>query len=292
MPNVNKHWCFTWNNPTIALSDLKALIESKGWKLIYGIYQEEIGSALNYHIQGYIELDKHATVRELRAINGAIHWEKRKGSREQARDYCRKLETRKPNTTPLEDGIWLANINGLGPGLRRMVESAQDGERLGDIVDADPETFVRYRGGIEQLVARAQRKRHRAELRDVKIVWIIGASGSGKSMAVYNHIKNREFYRKRNHKWWSGYEGEPIVWWDDFSPRDVDFTDLLAYLDRYGVEGETKGGHVQLIYTEIYITSVESPIGGDFGYPDPRGELSRRLNGKIVVKQQGQDIIL
>lgn len=285
MPTVNKHFCFTFNNPDIAITDVAALFTSKGFEVLYGIYQEEVGDSGTKHYQGYIELAKHATLLQLKTIHSRFHWEKRRGTREQARDYCRKPG----GSNLIEIGEWIDSINGLAPSLRRVVNLAASGARINTIISEDAITYVKYRGGIDALVSHFQRQNHRAGIRNLNITWIVGASGSGKSYATWVFLREREFYRKSNTKWWSGYTGEPWVWWDDFDAAAIPFVDLLGYLDRYGLVGETKGGHVQLTYTGIIFTSVRSPFEL---YDDPNGELERRLRGKVVVKQRNQDILI
>lgn len=80
----SKYWCFTWNNyPESWKEDLThELITS--WS-----YGEEVGESGTPHIQGYLETSKKVRPFTLR-LPKDIHWEKRKGTRQEAADYCQK----------------------------------------------------------------------------------------------------------------------------------------------------------------------------------------------------------
>lgn len=61
--------------------------------VVYACYQEETGESGTYHLQGYIEL-KYAYSMQgvkglVKGLRGA-HLEPRRGTADEARDYCRK----------------------------------------------------------------------------------------------------------------------------------------------------------------------------------------------------------
>jgi len=93
----------------------------------YAIWQREIcPDTGRVHWQGYIEFAspqrptalktaigvRRGDQRQRPLRSGEIHWERRRGTREQARDYCRKQESRDPRdgSGPFEWGT-LCNIN-------------------------------------------------------------------------------------------------------------------------------------------------------------------------------------
>lgn len=85
------NWCFTLNNPSF-----------EAWSLVlpaehvkYCVWQLERVTTL--HIQGYLELKKKARLtaipRRIPMLAGA-HFEKRRGTAQEASDYCEKDESR------------------------------------------------------------------------------------------------------------------------------------------------------------------------------------------------------
>jgi hypothetical protein len=79
------YWCFTYNNPPGDWVPLEEHIN-------YYCYQPEVGEQGTPHYQGYVEFKKQVSLKTAKAyLNSAsIHVEARKGTREQAREYCTK----------------------------------------------------------------------------------------------------------------------------------------------------------------------------------------------------------
>ncbi len=46
-----------------------------------------------------------------------------------------------------------------------------------------------------------------------------GVSGGGKSHKAWS--ENPEAYDKDDTKWWTGYNGQDVVIWDDFDPTQI-----------------------------------------------------------------------
>ena len=85
--STSKYWCFTFNN--YCESDVVELVNVfKSFDLKY-IFGEEVGKEGTPHLQGYIESKKPIRWSGLRLPN-KIHWEKRRGTREQNLVYCTK----------------------------------------------------------------------------------------------------------------------------------------------------------------------------------------------------------
>lgn len=61
----------------------------------YACFQHETGEGGTPHFQGYLELLTQSRITGLKKFPSmaTVHWEKRQGTRSQARDYCSKSET-------------------------------------------------------------------------------------------------------------------------------------------------------------------------------------------------------
>ena len=86
----SRDWVFTQNNPNPV--QMKLIQESD--EIRYMIYQLELASTGTKHLQGYVEFHKPISFDHMLSIFGEFHFDKRRGSREQARDYSSKEETR------------------------------------------------------------------------------------------------------------------------------------------------------------------------------------------------------
>lgn len=114
----SKYWCFTLNN--YIENELEQL-EQEFSKLGKWIYGKEIGESGTKHLQGYIEFDIKA--RPLEKIKDKrIHWEKRKGTKDQAIEYCKKDGDYKSNMKDMKILKKLACENNLYEWQKKIIE--------------------------------------------------------------------------------------------------------------------------------------------------------------------------
>lgn len=122
-------------------------------RLRYCIFQRELTQNGREHLQGYAEFNELVTMAMLRQIfNSTVHIERRQGTREQARDYCRKADSRVPDTEPFEVGIWetqQGKRNDLDAAIECMLAEGFDA-----MVDKFPAVFVKNGRGLKELWAR------------------------------------------------------------------------------------------------------------------------------------------
>lgn len=77
----------------------------------------------------------------LREILPGAHLEKRRETRDRARDYCRKEATRKDG--PWECGEWLAGGSGSRNDLQGIIDACKTGS-LKRVAEEHPEGILRY----------------------------------------------------------------------------------------------------------------------------------------------------
>jgi len=88
---------FTINNPT--QDDCPSL---DSWtRSAFIVFQKEVGENGTPHYQGYVEFDRPVRLGHVQRCNVRAHWEIRKGSHDQAVQYCTKEDTR------IEDPVYL-----------------------------------------------------------------------------------------------------------------------------------------------------------------------------------------
>jgi len=83
------YWAFTWNNYPdnwkVTLETIFRCYQGVGW-----IMGQEVGESGTHHIQGYVEFKKKLRPLEMKDCPKEIHWEKRKGTKQQNLEYCSK----------------------------------------------------------------------------------------------------------------------------------------------------------------------------------------------------------
>lgn len=177
----------------------------------YAIGQLERGEqGGNYHIQAYIEFTRPVSImwchREFTLLHGA-HLEPRMGTREQARDYCRKEQTRLYG--PAEFGDFGAGGQGKRSDLELFGRRVLDGASDYDLAQETPGMFLQY-GRYVQTLRRAGEAPEGAETGfeprpwqqhvlnllteapdDRHIIWVYDSDGGkGKSRLAGHLIRN------------------------------------------------------------------------------------------------------
>ena len=122
MPAIQwRNVCFTVNNPVDDAVDWPSFVS-------YGVYQLERGENGTVHWQGYAELSVKKTLSALKKWLPTAHFENRKGSDVQARDYCMKRDDTYLDG-PWEHGTFVpaANTQGQRNDLQAFVDAVDGG---------------------------------------------------------------------------------------------------------------------------------------------------------------------
>ena len=142
-----RYYCFTVNDEMEIESMMSGLDQDGPPDPIHYVCgQLEQGEHL--HFQGYLELSKPTRIPALKKlfVYGA-HYETRRGSREQARDYCMKEDTR-------VDGPWEWGEQkevGQRSDLMQAITVAKE-EGIPAVAEQFPSQYARYYRGIERIV--------------------------------------------------------------------------------------------------------------------------------------------
>lgn len=139
------------------------------------IYQEEkCPNTGTIHLQGYVEFDRpmrFGAVRKLQYLeSGNARWFPRKGSREEARDYCDKEESRvedNPIRFEYPEGGFRRTSGKLSDRSKSVLERIKEGKTLKDIAEEDADLALRYHSGIDKLVAAHTKCPERPDMRVV-----------------------------------------------------------------------------------------------------------------------------
>lgn len=261
------HWCFTsFCSPDQIQQNLQSALADE--RFIYCICQLESSPTTGRaHVQGYIELGRSQDLKWVQQLLGddAAHLEPRRGSREQAREYCRKEETRvrDAESGPWEFGVWKESKQGERNDLNSVAESILSGDRVDDIAVQNPVAFIRYHRGISELARVRDRQRLMGLSRQVKVQVFWGKSGLGKTRRAKYENPNAyylDIQRGSSMVWFDGYDGHETLIIDEFL-GNLPYQYLLKLTDPHPVLDKlpVKGGYVAAAFSKVVITSNSHP---------------------------------
>jgi len=149
---MSKNFCFTINK--------LPWVEPSHTDIKYMVYQMEKGT--HEHIQGFVQFTCSKRLPAVKEILGNnAHVEVMRGSCEQARSYCMKLETRL--TEPKEYGT-MSQGQGARTDLNRTI-----GMSMHQIAREHPETYLRYHRALQ---SRLDLQMNMPNLSKWRIYWI------------------------------------------------------------------------------------------------------------------------
>lgn len=250
-----KNYCFTINNYTD--EEYSGILCSLRSKSKYFIIGKEIGDSGTPHLQGYCSLRESHTLLQLKnGLSSRGHFEIAKGGGAHNRIYCSKggdfvEEGSCPGGTTVRKEK--KDRDQLATEWRRAMERGRPG--LVEFADTNPgvywwsrHTLLRNSLGHAPAVPRP----------DIRVRWIYGAPGVGKSRFAHEELPEAYIKEPRT-KWWTGYLLEKDCIIDDFGPKGIDINHLLRWFDRYKCLVETKGDMVPLYVNNFIVTSNFHP---------------------------------
>ena len=100
-------------------------------------------------------------------------------------------------------------------------------------------------------------------IRDVRVFWHTGPTGSGKSydrLTLCNELGEDNIYYLTtfNSGCFDRYNGEPVLWIEDFR-GEFKLQELLRMLDKYKAEVPARYTNAKALWNEVHITSVLTP---------------------------------
>lgn len=193
------------------------------------------------------------------------HFEPTKGNKKQADDYINK---RTPYDEKGEKVLCLVRAGeikgaqGKRSDLDEIVALVDEGKTPEQIMSRNIH-FRRFEKIIrDEYFARLLKKT--PPIRDVKVHWLCGASGTGKSYTFVQLCEsvgedNIYFVTNLDNGAFDKYAGQPILFVDELKEDSISYAGLLVLLDRYKRQVSARYSNTYALWNELYITSVFSP---------------------------------
>lgn len=277
-----RDWCFTLNNYSAQREQIFVAGEDGerlgSWKYVpelyfelgewrddiaYFVCQQEVGERGTPHLQGFIQFKNAKSLTAVTSLCGMAgsHLEVRKGTPQEAADYCQEEETRDPNGVgPFTIGQIRGTREGQGhrSDWELVHELARGGAELVEFLDQVPHLSYPNIGRIP-----AWRAAHDAEVRRWKTRPIIfyGPPRAGKSTLMRKlaeqHAREygRGVFEKSDHdKWWDGYSGEYVITIDEMFGGYFEWNALLKFFEEGSYRVQYKGGSRHMVAKVVYMT--------------------------------------
>lgn len=246
MTKGSRAWCYTLNNPTEEERDAQRQLTCE-----YHIFGWERGESGTPHLQGYVHFKHQKTLSAVKKLMPRAHLEERRGTIQQAVDYCKKdgdfEEFGEKPKTQEEKGA--ANKRRYDEALQAAKEGRMD-DIPGDLLTKHYNTYKRIR---EDYLPKP------VTLSELMNEWRFGPTGTGKSRSAHEAYPDA-YIKKADTPWWDGYSGQEVVIIDDFDKYHVKLGyQLKIWLDHYPFVAERKGGSALIRPKKVIITSNYHP---------------------------------
>lgn len=205
------------------------------------------------HLQLYVEFSKPVRPSAIQKIMHGAHCEYRRGTVQEAQDYCSKEDTRLR-------GPWSSGQMSPGQGFRSDLESIREEIKEGktelQIAEGHFANWARYYKAFIRYANLLIQPRNWAT--EVHILW--GSPGTGKTRSVYDLYGQDRIYSVPRSGggpvWFDGYDGRrhDVVLIDDFYGW-IPLNFLLPMCDRYPFQVPVKGSFIEFVPKYIYFTS-------------------------------------
>lgn len=251
------------------------------------------------HVHMVLEDEKAMRFSMIQKVFLGVHLESTKGSKEQAEDYINKRGKwqEKGESILAKDGFGvIKGCQGKSRDLDVIEELINQGKTPSEIMSVS----LRYRLYEKEIKSAyfAKRKAETPFVRDVKVIWHVGASGSGKSYSCSKVMEsfgedNVYFVSQYGNGFMDDYGGQKVLFMDEFR-GGIRYSELLAMLDNYKTQIHARYSDVYALWTEVHITSVFPPdalyskMVEEHKDIDTFQQLKRRIN-TIVYHWRGKD---
>lgn len=194
-----------------------------------------------------------------------MHFEATKGTKRQAEDYINKRgKYADEKNETVEYIVYHGDIKGKQgkrSDLEMYYERLESGETPKDILKDTPKAYCHI--GVLKNMYFDLRAESTPIIRDMRVIWHTGASGSGKSyerVLLSNEIGEDNIYYLTafNSGSFDNYNGQPVLWIEDYR-GEFKLQEFLRMLDKYKAEIPARYCNVKALWNEVHITSVLTP---------------------------------
>lgn len=280
-----RSWFAVWNNPgdTLGVEKTEKEMVEQAVKMWVGEHEKracainfEIGETGTPHMHMVLEAPEPVRFSTVKNTFRKAHIEPTRGNKKEAEDYINKRgKFEEKNNTLIVAPVYYGEIQARKPGKK----NEDDNEIKKNILD-DIDMLIRSGCTPSQILdlgARYwkheaiirkmyfdKRKKETPMVREVKVYWHVGKSGTGKSY-VCNMLEKTmgadHVYLLTDYSENGGFDmycGEEVLFLDEFKGK-WEFGKLLTILDCYRAQTHARYANIIGLWSMVHITSVYPP---------------------------------
>lgn len=271
------YWCWTHHSsngtewPSNYDRDYPDELEYKGRRtnieVTYTVAQEEQApDTKRYHLQGYVEFKKKIKLETLKKLfNNRIHWEIRKGTANEAANYCKKPESAVQDGLSWEKGVITNTSRGKRTDLDNIKDMVLAGKKRKEIATEFFGTYAKYHKGIEAaaMAMDVNIDDDGDDFLERECYIFYGQAGSGKSLACKRLMGLGNWYEPQQNAQgqlsFETYKGQKWIFLDDYEPTTLGCGTLKRMMDRGKCVLPGRGSSVPGRHVGVCITTNVDP---------------------------------
>ena len=260
-------WNITINNPQVCELNRDRICEILArFCPDYYCMADEIATTGTYHTHIFLYSASPMRFETVKKRFPTAHIEKAYGTTRENRDYIQKTgkweDTDKAETsvegTFYEFGSIPSESEERDPRMHELIQNVKDGMSTTEIIESNPSFALRTRE-IDTLRDTLMSEPYKGKYRNVEVIYLFGASGTGKTSGIYKKHPTYEIcritdYGRRDGTRFDAYHGQDVLVFEEFNSQ-ISIETMLNYLDIYPLHLPARYSDRVACYTKVYITS-------------------------------------
>ena len=264
--NIQRHaYQLTINNPQVNGYDhdsIKELLIICFSTLKYFCMADEIGEQGTYHTHIYVVFTSRVRWSKIKKAFPEAHIEVAHGSAESNLEYIKKTgrwenteksETRVEGT--FEEWGTFPTQKGEKPEMEELYEMVKNGYTNAEILAINNDYILQIDKLDKLRTMLLTEKYKNTRRRELKVTYIYGATGTGKTRGVLDEHGDSNVYRVCDYKHpFDNYNCQPVIAFDEYRSQ-LRISDMLQYCDIYPIELSARYSNKYACYETVYIIS-------------------------------------
>ena len=261
----SRKWQITINNPAekgYTHENIKQAL-AKFKSCVYWCMSDEVGGLTQtQHTHVYMACSSAVRFSTLFRQFAGAHFEVAKGTSEQNRDYVfkdGKWATSNKSETNLKEtheewGTMPVERQGKRNDIDDLYDMIKQGLSDYEILETSPEYMLQL-DKIEKVRQTINQERYKKEWRDLRVTYIYGLTGTGKTRSVMEQYGYENVYRVMDYEHpFDSYRGQDVICFDEYH-SNFRMCEFLQLLDGYPIELKCRYNNKYACYHHVYIIS-------------------------------------